>query len=490
MPGAVRLIAAAVLLITPTVLAFHSGGYFDKPRLIAAIVVWLVVLVSVIASSRPLPRSLAGRLTLAGLAVITIWTGVSIVWAPLSDPATDSFVRLLLYLGALIAAAALLAERHAARWVEPVLALGATIVIGYALAGRLLPELIELAASRKAFGRLEQPITYWNAEGALAAFGLVLAARLAADSARPVALRATAAAAAPLLGLGVYLTYSRGAIAAAIVGLLVLLAAAPTRAQLWAAGSAFASGLVISACAALFPAVASLDGGPDARSDQGAVVLVLLLLVMAAAGALQAWRQRSGRDTSVRLGSARRLPALAAAVAALCLLALVAGGIAERGSAEQDARRGVSRLTSIDSSRYDYWRVGLNAWTDAPLRGLGAGAFRVEWLRERPVEEGSLEVHSLPLEMPIELGLVGVVGLALLVGGVAVSSRRALRAGAPLAPGLTAAATVFLLHASIDWDWQIPAVALPALIAAGALVAAAEETPAELSSPALAGSAS
>jgi hypothetical protein len=485
MPGAVRLIAAAVLLATPTVLAFHSGGYFDKPRMVAGVVVWLVVLVAAFASPRPLPRSVPGRLAVAGLALLAAWTGASIAWAPLSDPATDGFVRLLLYLGALVAAAALLGDRRAARATEPLLALGALVVLAYALAGRLLPEPIELAESNKAFGRLEQPITYWNAEGALAAFGLVLAARIAGDSTRPPALRALAAAAAPLLGLGVYLTYSRGAIAAAIVGLLVLLAAAPNRGQLWAAGSAVTGSVAVSVCAALFPAVASLQGDMDERTLQGASVLGVLLAVMGAAAWLQA---RRTRDADARLGAASRLPAVAAAAAVVCLLALVAGGIAERGSAEQDARRGVARLTSIDSSRYEYWRVGLEGWTDAPLRGLGAGAFRVEWLRERPVEEGALEVHSLPLEVLIELGFVGLMGFALLVGGLVVASGRALRAGASVAPGLTAASATFLLHTSIDWDWQMPAVALPTLIAAGALIAAAEDR-AGAANPARAGSA-
>ena len=64
------------------------------------------------------------------------------------------------------------------------------MVIGYGLAGRLLPGLIELDRSRSAGGRLEQPITYWNAEGALAALGLVLCARLAGDRTRPPAVRA------------------------------------------------------------------------------------------------------------------------------------------------------------------------------------------------------------------------------------------------------------------------------------------------------------
>ena len=37
-----------------------------------------------------------------------------------------------------------------------------------------------------------------------------------------------------------------------------------------------------------------------------------------------------------------------------------------------------------------------------------------------------------------------------------------------------AAALAWLLHASIDWDWQLPAVSLPALVLAGALVVISE----------------
>jgi len=201
MRRAALLTATAVLLLTPTVLAFFSGGYFDKPRLIATLVVWAVVLVVAVAGPGPLPGSTPGRVAIAGLGLITVWSGVSVAWAPLSDPATDSLVRLLLYVGALLAAASLLRMSLAARAVEPALGLGALIVIGYGLSERLLPGVIDLAESRKAFGRLEQPITYWNAEGALAAMGLVLCARLAGADDRPTGVRVAAAAAAIPLGL-------------------------------------------------------------------------------------------------------------------------------------------------------------------------------------------------------------------------------------------------------------------------------------------------
>ena len=44
--------AGACLLAAPTVLAFFSGGYFAQPRLIAAIVVWALVLALAVAGRR------------------------------------------------------------------------------------------------------------------------------------------------------------------------------------------------------------------------------------------------------------------------------------------------------------------------------------------------------------------------------------------------------------------------------------------------------
>jgi O-antigen ligase/polysaccharide polymerase Wzy-like membrane protein len=478
MRRAALLTATAVLLVTPTVLAFFSGGYFDKPRLIATLVVWALVLLIALVGPSPLPAATGGRVAIAGLALITVWSGVSIAWAPLSDPATDSFVRLLLYLGALVGAAALLREPVGARAVEPALALGALVVIGYGLSERLLPGLIDLAESRKAFGRLEQPITYWNAEGALAAIGFVLCARLAGATDRPRTMRAAAAAAAIPLGLAVYISYSRGAIAAALVGVAVLLATAPTWSQLRAAALALGGGVLAAASGAALPGVASASGALGDRELDGALMLVVLVVLMGGAAFGLRWLTRAEERGSVatgRLRTAPRLPLVAGVALALGLAVLVAGGLAERGRVDlQEQRRGVERLTSIESRRYDYWRVGLDAYAEHPLRGIGAGGFRVVWLRDRPVREGALEIHSLPLEMLVELGVPGLLGLVLMVGGVAAAGGRALERHPELAAGPCAVGTVWLLHASIDWDWQLPAVTLPAIIAAGALLAAGE----------------
>ena len=84
------------------------------------------------------------------------------------------------------------------------------------------------------------------------------------------------------------------------------------------------------------------------------------------------------------------------------------------------------------------------------------------------------DVHSLELEQLAELGLVGLLALAAFLAGVLLAARTALRRDPAAAAGAAAAALVWLLHASIDWDWQLPAVSLPALVLAGALVVISE----------------
>jgi O-antigen ligase/polysaccharide polymerase Wzy-like membrane protein len=471
--------ATGLLLAGPTALAFYSGGFFTEPRLIAALAAWLLVLALAVAGPSPLPRSAPGLLAVGGLTLLTAWSALSITWAPLRGPATEDVERLLLYLAALLVTIAVMRSLPVTRAVEPALAAGIAIVIGYGLSGRLLPGLIHLAHSTHAGGRLEQPITYWNAEGALAAIGFTLCARLGGDRGRPRWMRALAVALAGPLAAGVYLSYSRGAIAAGAVGLVVLVAAVPTRPQLRAAALALVSGLVCAAISSAFPGVASLHGSTSAREQDGAIVLVLFALV-AAASALAMARMASVERDEARLEPerpvVRRRAAIAVAVVALVTAGLIVGGLREKVPPSKFATANPSRLTTVSSNRYQYWRLGARAFIHHPLRGIGSSGFRVYWLEHRPIREGVQNVHSLELETAAELGIVGLLALAALLGGVGWAARRALRADAALAAGLTAGALVWLLHASIDWDWQLPAVTLPAVVLAGALIVAAERS--------------
>ncbi len=455
------------------VLAFFSGGYDDGPRLVMLAVCAAALALALGAGERVLPRSVPARVALAALALLSGWTALSHGWAPLADAADDALERDLLYLAALFAGALVWRCRHAASYVEPLLAGGVVIVIGYALAGRLVPGLVEQHASVSAGGRLEQPLTYWNATGALAGLGLVQTARLAGDRARAAWLRAAASAAAPLLAMGLVLSFSRGALAATVGGLLVLLVLAPTWTQLRAVAICLEAGAVAVFAALAAPSIRTAEPG-DA---QGALVLLALVAMALIAAATTAYAARAEEDERVRLGRLP-LPAYAPALAlTACALALLipvlAGG---RDSGRQPVQRSAraSELASVQSNRYDYWRVGLEAFADHPLRGVGAGGFQTEWLKHRPYPEGVKQAHSLQVQTLTDLGLVGALLLAVFLGAVGLCARRVQRDDPALASGACAVLVVWLMHATIDWDWEIPALTLAALLPAGVLLAQAQ----------------
>src|SRR4051794_22076210 len=120
---------AAALVAGPTSIAFFSGGFFDRPRLIAAIAVWAIVILVTLLAPRPLlPVSTPARMALAGLFLLTLLTAVSIKWAPLGERTQDDAQRLVLYLGFFFAALIVLRDRVVRRWLEPAVALGVLVV--------------------------------------------------------------------------------------------------------------------------------------------------------------------------------------------------------------------------------------------------------------------------------------------------------------------------------------------------------------------------
>jgi O-antigen ligase len=463
--------ACAVLLTGPTALAFFSGGFFDTSRVWAGLVTWGLVAVAMLAGGRPLPRRRAGRLAIGGLVGLALWTLVSITWAPIAGSAYDAGQLVMLYAGALIAAVALLRSGPVQRAVEPGLAAGTLLVTGYGISGRLLPGLLHFARSITAQGRLEQPLTYWNAMGELAALGFVLATRLAGDASRPRAMRAAAAAACAPLGLGVYLSVSRGALFACGAGLVALVILAPARAQLHAMLLALAAGATASIATAPFAGVTSLAGSLTTRERQGAIVFVLLAAITAATGLAGLVLAR--RDRAEQLTLPRRSSLIALGV--VCVGFALAVLLGSKESSTQPLAAGAARYETLQSNRYAYWRVALKAFAVEPLHGVGAGGWAVYWLHYRTVDEGAQDAHSLELQTLAELGLVGAALLLAFLGGVAVAARTADRIALGMAAaGPAAACVTYVAHSPLDWDWEMPAVTLIAIVLAGLLLALAD----------------
>lgn len=468
----VPAVAAAILLSGPTAVAFFSGGFFDRPRLIAGMAAWALAVVGALRRPRGLPRGRRAWIALAALAAYAAWTALSYSWAPLGQRAQGDIQRVLGYVGLFLAAMVLLRGGTARRLVEPALAAGTWVVTAYGLGDRLLPGLVTYAHSRTAEGRLEQPLTYWNGMGCLAAIGLVLCLRIAADDRRRRVTRAFAAAAGPTLGLGVFLTFSRGSLFALAGGVLLLVLLTPSRgAQLRVSALVLGAGAVSSGVASQLSRVESLPMGQQGSSGQG-LGMLLTLVSLSLVCAVVSWLVPALAKPAGEARGPRS--ALGAALVAVVLLGGLLGAAAIEGTPK--ARPGGSptsatRFASTDTLRYSYWGVALDAFARDPLRGTGTGGFATEW-RRRPGEiEQVVDAHSLYVETLSELGLVGVALLALFLGAVASAAFRLHRTDAAGAAGPAAAALAYAVHAGLDWDWEIPALTAIALILAACLVA-------------------
>jgi len=487
--------ATAVIVFVLLRLAFDQGGYFPAAYTAAGAIAFISLAVLVLRPSQE-RFSTHALIALASLAAFACWTGLSRTWSVVPDVPVLDMQRAMLYL-ALFGLALLAADsgRNARLLVWGVLGV-IVVIIGSGLLSRLQPDLVASTVDPfvAAFYHLDHPFGYWNALGALASIGAVLALGLAADTRSSAVLRAVAAGAAVLLVVTMYLSLSRGAWLALILGLVVLIAIAPHRwtlllTLLLAGGAAMVAILRLRG----YPAVVE---DPKAGSGQGAQgsaftseLVALVFVVVAAQAALGMVRVSSLFEQ--RLGKIRRIALTGGAV--LVVLGLVAAyalnGSAAEGrttTAFDDATgwldrqwqdflnpatspgAGTGRLVSAKGARSDGYRVAIDGFEAQPLIGGGAGSFEVRYARERDIGTKIRDAHSLPLETLSELGTVGMLLLLGFLGAVAAAARRALAGKAAIRPAEAAAVSAtfaaWLGHASVDWDWEMPALTGVALV--------------------------
>jgi hypothetical protein len=460
-------VGAGALLAAPFFAAFRSGGYGIKTQLIVGGVCFgLLALAALAAPWPPLPSGapLVALLALVGLAV---WTGLSAGWAGIDELAAHDTYRVAMYCAAFGLALAVM-RVPAIRRIAPVVLLAGILGVSlYALAGRLLPDLVH---ERTFAVRLNQPLTYWNALGVFAGFGTLIGVALAGDRTHSRVWRAVACAAAVPCGLASVLTLSRGASVAVLVGLAVCVVVRGGRATLAAAGCALAAIVALGVALSAFPDVLSVTGDRDAQVSQGALFTPIALLVTVVTGLAFArlLRTRAAR-VDLRLRPAARA-ALAAAATIVVLGAAVA--VAASGTESTDVPRTAERITRVETDRGHYWRVALDAFGRHPLDGIGSGSFTVEWTRHRGSDQPAYDAHSIYVETLAELGIVGELLLLGFLAALATATLRAART-APRDTSVAAGAAVlaaFVVHAGLDWDWEMPSVVLVPLILVAAAV--------------------
>ena len=494
--------AIGVVVFVLLRLGFDQGGYFPAAYTSAGAIAFVALAVLVLRPLR-LRLSTPALVAIGSLAALACWIGLSRLWSVVPDAPLLDMRRAMLYV-ALFGLGLLAADsgRNARTLVWAVLGVVVTIC-GAGLLSRLQPDLVISATDPfvAVFYRLDHPLGYWNAFGALASLGAVLALGLAADGRGHVILRAAAAGGALLLVVTMYLSLSRGAWLALIVGIVVLVAIAPRR---WAL---LLTLLIVGATAAF--AILRLDGYPalvlDPKAGAGQAAqgsaftkeLIALLLVAIAAQAALCLVRVPGLLES-QLATLRRVALAAGAV--VLVLAAVAGYAAKGDEAEGGAAAaaddvtgwldrqwqdflnptanasddvGAARLVSAKGARSDVYRVAINGFEAQPLTGGGAGSFEVRYARERDVDVKSRDAHSLPLETLGELGAVGMLLLLAFIGTVATAARRSITGKGIVRPAeaaaVAAAFTVWLAHASVDWDWEMPALTGIAIVLSASL---------------------
>jgi O-antigen ligase len=468
-------------------LGAKGGGYDPLIHDQVGIAVWWIVLAGVAVGALPRRRPPAlAWVALGLLTVFVVWTWLSLGWTESTDRTSADLARLVAYLGVFCLA---LLTRGGARRTAGAVASGIVFVTALALLSRLHPAWFPEAGQTARFledsERLSYPLNYWNGLAALIAVGLPLVLQ-AATRARPMLLRAAAAAALPAMALTLFFTLSRGGIAAAVVALAVFLAFTSDRLQklptllLAGAGSA----ILIVATAQRD----SLQHGLQTSTahGQGDAMLAIALFVCLATGAIQAgiaiaMRQRK-RPGWTRIS--RRHSAVAAAVALLSVLVVaVALGAPSRASDGWSEFKegggpgqGTERLGSVaGQSRYQFWSAAARENATKPLTGTGSGTFEYWWARDGDTAETVRDTHSLYMQT---LGELGIVGLALLAGFLLVllagGARNTLLADPGRRPALAAAlagCVAFCLTATFDWMWQIPVLAVCLLLLGSTLIA-------------------
>jgi hypothetical protein len=482
--GALPLVGSAALAIA---IGAASGGYFPSSwGWISLVALWAVALAFLLDAPRFARRDV---LLLSFFALFVAWVGLSALWSS-ATPALREFERGLAYL-AVAFAALVLVRRTNATLILGGLCSGIVLLCSYSLATRLFPNRIG-TYDPVAVYRLAAPVGYWNTLGILAAIGILLAVGLLARLPSAV-VRALAGASVVVLSTTLYFTYSRGALLALGVALVVLLAFDVARLQaavaVLVAAPAAATGVLLASREHALTRQHAAIGAAVSAGHRLAIALALLFVLGAALGV--AFHYGSARFVvPQRLRSAFGV-VLAAGAVAVCLIGVVTYGspihIASRAwhsftaPPPKTQTNLNSRLFNFSSNgRIDLWR---SSWHDAkahPLAGTGAGSFEQRWLRNRPAALKVRDGHSLYMEV---LGELGVIGLLLIVLALAVPLGAAVRARRhPFVPFALAAYVALIVHAGVDWDWEMPVLIVPGLIiAASLLVWARREDAAPLS---------
>jgi hypothetical protein len=469
-PGGGLLVAALTVYFS-----FNAGGFFPGSVAYATVAMAALLVLGIMLAHEPLtnsPPALLGALgALAAFAALTLLSGD---WSHSWSRAIIEFDRVLLYVLVLAFFGLLRGREGSLEWGLRGFVVAAFVVCVVAWITRIAPDVWPIANDIKP-QRLSYPLTYWNALGLLAALGSIALLHLSSGERQVRWVRVAAAAALPLMVSTLVLTFSRSSLALLLVGLVVYAAVARPK-RLVAVAVAVVIPVAVAAVASVRAHTVSSAGyASDAGVSQGhklalvvigcvVVAAVLRLLLTRLDVRLDAW-------TAPRIGRGRILAGVAAVVLVVVVVGVAAGGTGWASNKWNDfvhentvghTADPSERLSSVgNNGRIPQWRVAVEAFEEKPLLGKGAGTYALQWQQRRPYEFTVVNAHSLYVEVMGELGIVGLLLIvSVLLAVVVGAARRTSGRDRQVYGAFLALAAMWLIHAGIDWDWQMPAVTI------------------------------
>lgn len=484
-PGLAPTVAA---LAAAVAWATRDGGVEPLEWPVPALALVALAAVVLLAAGAPRPRGRWAAVPLVAFAAFAAWNEASVAWAGDRGAAWEGANKTVVY-G--VAFAAALWGPWAARSALAVLAAFAVAVA--ALGVVALAEASMGAGWHDAFvaGRFAAPMGYENADAALFLMAVWPLLAVALRRGGAVLVRGAAIGGIVVLIELALLVQSRASVVAFPLVLCVFAALAPRRLHLLLVAALVAGATVLAAprLLAVYPAVNGATDVP-ATIQRALWAVAATAAVAACAGCVLA---ALDRRVAVSARAGRRI---AVAVAAAVVVAAGAGAaIAVRAGAPDAARTGWEQFThdavpatgsthlsaGLGSNRYDFWRVAWGVFRAHPVAGAGSDNFAAAYARERRSSEEPRFPHSVELRALSQTGAVGALLLVLALAvplGCACRRRVGEDARVVRAAGVGVAA-YWLVHGSVDWLWEFPALTVPALVAlaVAARVGRAEPAP-------------
>jgi hypothetical protein len=492
-------------------IAFGAGGglglgnaTFTEIAITLACGVLLAAICTAIALGRlDHPGRAYGVGTALALFAFAAFAALSVIWSVEPEASWIGAGRLFAYAAFFLTAVALgrlAPSRYGA--VLGAIVVGSVLVCSYALLTKIFPAQL---APNETYARLQAPYGYWIATGLTAALGVIATSWAGARRDGHAGLQILALPALVIELVTLMLTYSRGPLAALLIGIALYLLIVPLRLRtVLLLGCATLAAAAPVAFAFTSHALSSEDVPLAARSAAGrqlgvvlAFVLIASLLLGIALAYLRALRPPSERT--------RRRAGIALIAALCCVVIALLGGLSAThrglsGTISHDFNTLTNpnatppantpgRFTAVASVRARYWKEALEIFAANPLLGVGEEGYATARLRYRTDTLEVRQAHGFIVQVLADTGIIGaLIVLALLIAWAVAAGRathpfngrlqrrrRRDRSRSPMPYSEERVALLALLcvvftfgvHSLVDWTWYIPGDACVALLAAG-----------------------